>query len=348
MILRLMRADGPPPEAGEPLAFTAVTGGTKADGLNTATLPWDFSRGRSFSAWTRYPLMWVHDLTGVPLGAVDVVLDEDGVTMRALAHFDPDDPDAVKIEKKYRSDVGGLFGFSAQWQDVDADGLPSRRTGKKPVAHQLLEVSAVPVPLDPEAVKDGYHLSGARALRSQLDAVLADDDAGHDEPEAVSPAAPDDTDHAGADEGEGAWEDAAAAMVDVFDRASNDPDAKRRRAYNALKPAYSRLKRVMPEWVEGAELKALNDTNWRALFVAGELEATARAGAELSARNASDLREVLGAMEKACEGIRNLLDRATAPRGQDGENEAGDSARAFETELLLALDAMSRAAPMEA
>lgn len=417
--------------AGAAIPFTAVTGGLKADGIDTAKLPWDFSRGRTVDGgWVRYPMLWVHDMSSVPLGAVDVRMSDDGQTMRAMAYFDPEDPEALRVERKYRSDVGGMFGFSAQWDDVDPSGLPARRTGNKATAHQLLEVSAVPVPLDPEAVKDGYALAGMRALRSQLDAVLGDtepapevlaepaavkpvkarrsiegsyEEIGEDVVEAIQAAGyfgksymylngtfsnavvvtvcdgngndkewkieytvdsndvvtlgnmtevevmevvgPLDGRSAAPSADEELWRSAAAEMVSAFTRGSGDSDDERRRAYRVLLPTYRHLGKEAPEWIDGAELDALDDDNWRALFVAGELAAQARAGAELSARNVADLRTALDSMETACGTIRGMIERVTGT--EKGPNmlghTGGDSVRSFVDELAIALAELANA-----
>lgn len=155
---------------GEPMPFVAVTGGVKGDGIDTADLPWSFARGEAMDGgWHRFPLLWVHDFGGqrLPLGVTDVRVREDGVTVEARAIFDPEDEFAVAVERKYVSEVGGLRGFSASWDDVDARGVPARATGAKPVAHGLLEVSAVPVGMDPDAIKDG-RVAALRALARDL------------------------------------------------------------------------------------------------------------------------------------------------------------------------------------
>ena len=186
-ILRFVRdksADAPAITAGrgEPIPFVAVTGGLKGDGINTADLPWSFGRGElRDSGWSRFPLLWVHDFGGqrLPLGVTDVRMRNDGTTIEANAIFDPDDRFAVEVERKYLSDVGGLRGFSASWDDIDGNGVPVRGAGGRAVAHELLEVSAVPVGLDPLAIKGGRGLPQSLVrLRSLIDALeSADDDA---------------------------------------------------------------------------------------------------------------------------------------------------------------------------
>ena len=436
--LRLHRQpDDGAADAAAPLLFTAATAGTKADGVNLADLPWDFSRGVKGGAGPRYPFLWVHDLAGdrLPLGVADVATAADELPLRIGVLFDPDDEFAQRVEAKYRSPVGGLEAVSVSWDDVDGDGLPTRTSGKKAVAHQLLEVSAVPVGLDPKALQEGERVA-MRALLADLSAALARDvDAppDGDSPE-VSPAtaprvrslvgsAEEATDkqqmaiseaihHAGLfgeswvyimgsypDDGyvivcvysesammkhyridytetdgevalgavtpveiqqtavavtdgmnggrsveEGAWADVAAGMVEALTRGPADTDTARHRAYKRLLPAYKFCGQTPPEWIGGDELRALDDDNWRALFLSGELEAIAdgqRVGAELSGRNVQELSEVRDAVQMAAKRLGVLLERVTSKSADvaddDGERAvvAGDGPDLSELAMYL-------------
>lgn len=416
--MRLHRApDAADAAPGSPIIFTAATAGRKADGLDLSGLPWDFSRGVGDDA-KRYPFLWVHDLGGdnLPLGIAEVISEPDALPLRVAVTCDPEDEFAQRVERKYRSPVGGLSAVSISWDDMDADGMPARMSGKKAVAHQLLEVSAVPVPLDAGALKDDAKRAALRALRDDLDAVLEDEPVAADKStvralegsleagqealvgrivDAISKSGlfgnswvyvmatyPDDgyvvvcvypenkmaahyqieyTDGetvtlgnvtpvvirevAVVSDGDNAgrasrteddeWADVAAAMVDVFARDVSTPEGARSRSYKALKSAYVRLNRTWPEWVPSAELRAMDDDNWRALFLAGELEVSGiRAGAELSRQNFGELEGVRDAMADCVKRMSALLERVSSKqqaKGEDTEPEAaGRDASAFD------------------
>ena len=393
-IMRMVRAGDVSGEAGQgvPLPIIAATSGRKADGINLADLPWDFSRGVGSGDVHRFPLLWVHDLAGrnLPIGVVDVGVGKDGTSLdNSQAIFDPEDEMAVRTERKYRSPVGGLDGFSITWEPVDADGMPSRNSGKKAVANQLLEVSAVPVPLDPQSIQKTER-AAMRALRADIDALLDDetderalpdtgpfgkdceyesmadcmketgdmtgcaellkstggdcakrakraadgekpccgdiDDKEDDELDVPATA------QATADEiverllevlGQKRTTEAeepmetkaspdpdrtAGAMLAVFDRGSDDADDVREKAYRALLPKYKRLGWEAPEFEPMGTLRALDDENWRALFLSGELQ---RAGAEFSGRNLTELREIATSLGDAATRLTAMVERAT-------------------------------------
>lgn len=370
-ILRFVRdksADTPAITAGrgEPIPFVAVTGGLKGDGINTADLPWSFGRGElRDSGWSRFPLLWVHDFGGqrLPLGVTDVRMRNDGTTIEANAIFDPDDKFAVEVERKYLSDVGGLRGFSASWDDIDGNGVPVRGAGGRAVAHELLEVSAVPVGLDPLAIKEGRGLPQSLArLRSLIDALeSADDDAEPttaDDANAadvslpegdLSPDADADGDGAGervadaehtdnaadaADdttEDEDAGDDLAAEMVAVFDPESDDSDAVRGRRYRALLPGYRRMGWTAPELLPADELAALDGDVWRGMFVSGELERLERVGKEISAANLAGLKDALAQLESGVGALKTMVKRVDSgtERAAADEPTAEDIARAI-------------------
>lgn len=409
--LRLHRADAAAGgQPGDPILFTAATAGMKGDGVDLADLPWDFSRGRvdAGASGPRVPFLWVHNMRGdyLPLGVTEVRSAEGELPLKIAVYFDSaEDEMAARVERKYRSAVGGLDAVSVSWDDVDASGVPARASGKKPVAHQLLEVSAVPVGMDPGALQEGTRL-GLRALQADIEAALGEDapltagggaskrtrkggtvstrppqrallgsweddsdeileairDSGwfgssyiwvlgtFDENIVICVYPPDGgtgtyyqipytTDAAGVitlgamkevdiaqvvvsedDTGarsadEALWFDAAAAMVDVFDRGAVDSDEKRRRRYNALRQSYRQLAKEPPEFLGGVELAVLDDENWRALFVAGELDVLARAGKELSTRNMTELREIHDNVVGEIKRLRSLLDRVDTAGG---------------------------------
>jgi len=347
--LRLHRQpdDGDAPADG-PLYFTAATAGTKADGIDLAGLPWDLSRGGPGGDGPRYPFLWAHDMAGerLPLGVVDVTTAPDELPLRVAVHFDPGDDFAQRVAAKYRSPVGGLEAVSISWDDVDDAGLPARTSGKKATAHQLLEVSAVPVGLDPLALQEGER-AAMRSLLADLQAALArgidDDDSDHAGRDATATEADvsDDVTTTGERElDEGAWADVAAGMVEALTRSGPETDTARHRAYKRLLPAYRFLGMTPPEWIGGDEIRALDDDNWRALFLSGELEVIAdgqRVGAELSSRNVQELTEVHEAVKAAASRLGTLLERVTTKSvgkesvGKDAPADDGDGERILAT-----------------
>ena len=423
MFMRLNRADNQSTEPGSPLSFVAATPGKKRDGYDTASLPWLVDNYRLNPAVT-----WVHDFGGdrLPIGRGEVTVEDTpgGEALRASIIFDVADPFAAEVDRKYRA--GYLHAVSVSWDDVDEDGIPVRNSGKKAVAHDLLEIAAVPVPGDPGALKE-RQVTALRALRADLDAVLSEDPvAGIILPaggSVITPAAPvqaptgeraitgsyedladrvrDAVKAAGlfsgyiyvmatfadsaviavyvedgpsrlyrvaytvadgsitigdwlpvrlvqdiegldgsavrlAVDGDDPWVSAATAMVDVFTRGSGDPDDRRLRTYRALQGHYRRAKRTPPEWLHSSELDDLDDDNWRALFVAGELDVVAacradgaRVGAELSARNLTEFSEALAAITDGAKRIGAVLDRvregkATAQADESQAAEDGE------------------------
>lgn len=338
-VLRMIRAsDAPAVEAGKgtPLPLIAATGGMKSDGLDLTGLPWDFRRGRAQGDAWRYPLLWVHDLGGerLPLGVVDVRAVGDGPDLEAEAIFDPDDPFAVAAERKYRSEVGGLDAFSISWDDVDDAGVSARVTKGKAAAHQLLEVSCVPVGMDPAALaKDGRkRAADLRALADVIDAaLLADDD--------VTPPAAGDGD-AGDDSADDddaaqgrAWPSVATDMVAVFAPDCPDDDRTRRRRYNTLTARYRTLGRTPPEFLTAAEVDALGPDEWRGLWLEDELSGS-RVGAVLNARN---LEILVGARD----GLDTVIKSAQASGKDEGRTAGGASRRELDPDLSAVLAAMT-------
>lgn len=329
--LRLLRAA----ETAEPdgaLVFMASTPGVKRDGIDTAGMPWRVDAYRANPVVT-----WVHDFGGqrLPIGRaeVDVLNTGEGEFIRAAITFDRADPFAAEVERKYRD--GFLHAVSVSWDDVDAGGVPVRSAGGRAVAHELLEIAAVPVPGDPAALIEGRRRSLAGLARDLLTALEVDatedgaadgnvvgargrDDCTDDCTDAGACACEGDAGDAAddaADAGEAGAEDedagdaVAAEMVAVFDPASDDSDATRSRRYRALLPAYRRLGWTAPELLPVAELRALDADVWRGLFVSGELDRTERAGKEISAANLAGLKDALAQLEAGCESLRAMVTR---------------------------------------
>lgn len=434
MFMRLLRADpAATGEPGSPISFVAATPGKKRDGYDTAALPWRTDR------YAQNPVVtWVHDFGGnrLPIGRGVATVEKTpaGEVIRAELLFDIADPFAAEIDRKYRA--GFLNAVSVSWDDVDEDGVPVRNSGKKAVAHDLLEIAAVPVPGDPGALQE-RQATALRALRDDLDAVLG---AGSDDDPAPAGAA---TGRAAADgdaeravggsyedlsnrvaeairatgifsgyvyvhatfadnvvigvwreddytcrlyrvnytdtgsevtigdwvpvrmveaveelgsaavrlaiDTDDPWVSAATAMVDLMAPDAGGTDRQRKRGYVALQAAYRRAGRTPPELLPADDLAALDDANWRALFVSGELAIVAaveadqaRAGAELSARNFAEFSGGADDIEAGLKRIRGVLERVSATKDQ-GSAEADDGERATEPTEAELLDELHAA-----
>jgi len=337
--MRLMRA-APEETPDGPLVFMASTPGTKRDGLDTADLPWRVDNYRLNPVVT-----WVHDFGGsrLPIGRgdVEVLNTPAGEFVRAAITFDRADPFASEVERKYKD--GFLHAVSVSWDDVDAAGAPVRAAGGRAVAHELLEIAAVPVPGDPAALLE----KRATVLRSMARDLIDALESTGDEPEATTPSAVDadaeeeTEDVTSADDGEadGAGEDSededtgdavAAEMVALFDPASDDSDEARARRYRSLLPAYRRLGWTAPELLPASELAALDGDVWRGLFVSGELARLERVGKEISAANLAGLKDALAQLEAGTDALRTMVKRVDsgADRAAADEPTAEDIARA--------------------
>lgn len=215
------------------LPFVASTEGVKGDGFDLRADSWDLKR------FQKNPLvLWSHDFFGErpPIGRADARVD--GKVLRADITFDPDDEFAQLIERKYRG--GFLNAVSVSWDPID---------GK----NHLLEISAVPIPMDPDALmeraKRGYAEIG-KTLASLID----------------DPKQP-------THDAEALWVGTALQMVRLFRRDANDAESKRLQDYKRLVRSYERIGKTAPEFMGATELAALDDDTWRGLFLAGEAEA---------------------------------------------------------------------------
>lgn len=278
--------------AGDPIRFVASTTGIKRDGMDLKAEDWFLDNFRKNPVF-----LWAHDYWGnkLPLGRVEAEVE--GQQLMATVWFDQEDEFARAVENKYRK--GFLHTVSVGWNFIE---IEKRRV------MDLLDVSGVPVPGDPDALVVRQY----EALKELVEKKV---DTGGSEPT------------------EDAWESTAAAMVDVLLGASDD-DAERERRYKALLPKYRRLGKVAPEFRTIEELAALEEEDLVNLFLEGEEIRTAdgswlmahgedqdqksRAGAVLSKRNMSDL-------EAAIALIQGVMERAKPETGPgDGAGEDPD------------------------
>jgi hypothetical protein len=214
-----------------PLPFIASTEGVKGDGFDLRADSWDLSR------FKRNPLvLWSHDFFGgrLPIGRADARID--GKDLKADITFDPDDDFAQQVARKYRN--GYLNAVSVSWDAID---------GK----NHLLEISAVPIPMDPDALMERQKRGLAdigRTLTHLID----------DEPTLARADA------------EALWVGTAYQMVRLFQRDAQDAESTRLATYRQLCRLYERQNKTAPEFMGVSELNALDPDTWRGLFLEGE------------------------------------------------------------------------------
>lgn len=121
--------------------------------------------GWDLSAFKKNPILaWSHDYRMAPIGRWSKVRAE-GKQLLGIATFDRNDPFAAQIELKYRSrflnavSVGFRpLEFKEREQAKDASPNPFRRAYEF-IRQELLEISAVSVPMHPKALRKGLALA---------------------------------------------------------------------------------------------------------------------------------------------------------------------------------------------
>lgn len=128
-------------QAGKPLTIVAATEGRKGDGLNLTM------KGAELGRFDANPVLgyghsyWGRD--GLPIGRSDKTwIDGDALKMNIL--FDQDDDFARTVERKYRGGYMNAFSIGFDVWNIDDAGVPE--------GWELFEVSAVPLPMDPNAI----------------------------------------------------------------------------------------------------------------------------------------------------------------------------------------------------
>lgn len=130
---------------GTPLPIVAATAGRKADGLNLVMDGVDLERFQSNPVIGYGHSYWGVD--GLPKGrGENTRVDGDQLLMDVV--FDQGDDFATTIERKYRQRFLNAFSIGFDVHDIADDGTVK--------SWELYEVSAVPLPMDPNAlVADG-------------------------------------------------------------------------------------------------------------------------------------------------------------------------------------------------
>jgi len=146
--------------AGKPLTIVAATEGRKGDGLNLTMKGAELARFEANPVFGYGHSYWGRD--GLPIGRSDKTwIDGDQLKMDLV--FDQDDEFARKVERKYRKKIMNAFSIGFDVWNIADDGTPE--------GWELFEVSAVPLPMDPNAIVESgradqlalvRHLTGDR------------------------------------------------------------------------------------------------------------------------------------------------------------------------------------------
>ncbi len=152
--IRAFRATEQPAGDDGPIRFVASTEGVKRDGLEISAAGWQLDNYRKNPVF-----LWAHDYMGhPPIGRAEVAVL--GGELIADVTFDRTDPFAAEIERKYRA--GFLNTVSVGWNVLEQSS-----NGQQVLKQDLLDISAVPVPGDPDALIQRQ----AAAMRAFLDSV---------------------------------------------------------------------------------------------------------------------------------------------------------------------------------
>ncbi|WP_436772060.1 hypothetical protein [Yinghuangia sp. YIM S09857] len=137
----VQRADDGDDADGKPLTIVAATEGRKGDGLNLTMKGADLGRFQSNPVVGYGHSYWGRD--GLPIGRADQTW-IDGEALKMDIVFDQEDEFARKVERKYRKKMMNAFSIGFDVWNLDDSGTPE--------GWELFEVSAVPLPMDPNAV----------------------------------------------------------------------------------------------------------------------------------------------------------------------------------------------------
>lgn len=302
---------------GSPMRFTASTEGVARDGLVISAEGWKLENYRKNPV-----VLWAHDYLGrnLPIGkAVNVTVEGD--RLMADVVFDPADEFARQVERKYRS--GFLNAVSVGWETKLIE--PSKDGKSARVAEaELLDISGVPVPGDPDALMEREFRALSEVFEPQRHRDTENEDI-----------TPEDQD------AESRWRELSAEMVDVFTNVLEEADEDRRRRYQALLPKYRRLGKTPPEFRTAEELAGLGPEEMAGLFFHDEFlnsglgirDLGIRVGAVLNARNRGELEQAVALIQGVLERAVKEEQGTTNNTNNTNEDEEGD--RLNEAELVV-------------
>lgn len=339
LYIRGLRAEDPKPDAepGTPIHFIASSEGVKRDGIDITIEQWDLRNYKQNPV-----VLWGHDYGGwgvsprPPIGRATVSINKERRTLDASIIFDIDDPFAADIERKYRR--GFLNAVSVGWNFMLPAGKSSLMdVPRDEIRADLLDISGVPVPGDPDALKERYY--EARSFDRTItggpqpphsSAICVDTTRAYT-PDLrnlkvtqlralsawVDPAIHPDSLfayrflHHDTTTGEAVWSGVAAAMAELYLASAQMPEEDREGVYRHLSRHYNQFRKEPPDWLTGEEIARLDIGSIRGLFFADEPALVPhvfeRAGAVLSKRNLGDLEQAIDLLS----GIRERSIKAT-------------------------------------
>jgi HK97 family phage prohead protease len=161
-----------------PITFAASTESLNAYNYSLRHEGW------RLAAYQKNPIVaWNHDLSRPPIGRAHAELDRWTRQLRAAVTFDRGDPFAADIERRVRA--GFLSAVSVGFAFENPDGTPiadfwrlSKNQIHDDAYYSLSEISVVPVPADPGAVKVDHSRAGgvtAHGAAALLAAASLDD-----------------------------------------------------------------------------------------------------------------------------------------------------------------------------
>lgn len=301
-----------PTDAGTPIRFVASTQGVARDGLEIPTTAWNLDNFR------RNPVvLWAHDYSGTrpPIGRADVFVDGD--QLMADVTFDQGDDFARSIEAKYRG--GFLHSVSVGWDTQAMEPSDTTNSRGRVTRADLLDISAVPVPGDPNALIARQ----ARALAAIAEAVDTE------------PTKPEPT--------PAGWSSAAADMATLYLDTAQGRGYDFADRYRHIARAYEKAGKVAPEYMEPTALEAIGVEGVRALFLEGEPDMLpelfdVRAGAVLSRENLADLTDAIAAIQRVMErGSKKKADEDLIRSAEVVETEAVETPDEVLTRILAAV-----------
>lgn len=158
-------------KAADVMRFTASTEGVARDGLVIEADGWRLENYRKNPV-----VLWAHDYSGrnAPIGKTVDVRVEDGKLIADIV-FDRADVFAEGIERKYRE--GFLNAVSVGWETLAVRPMETNQAPRVAEA-ELLDISAVPVPGDPDALLEReYRYLRAMVFGDELETQQAEEEA---------------------------------------------------------------------------------------------------------------------------------------------------------------------------
>ena len=300
-------------EAGDAIKFVATTEGVKRDGLDLRL------DGLDTTNFERNPVfLWVHSYTMPPIGKVTKIR-KLKKRIEMYVEFDQNDEFALDIERKYRE--GFLTAVSIGWIITEYERAAEDEEARFIVTRSdLLDLSAVPVPGDPDALMP-RELAAVRAMheisQSESGSLLA-----QDHPPAPARAAGQedlsDCEHLD-DDGEVDWNRVAAEMARLLDDGTLVDDDDREARYVHLTRHYRKMGRTAPELLPGLLLDSILV---RDLFLEGEW-AIYNEGRVAVAK--TRLREALAETRDAADEFLRALDEQAFIDGDEEETTTESS-----------------------